>query len=174
MTIASNTAALKADAMAAVARETLGINRKKRMAEEDEIHRGFGGASIQIVTTIWNLLVPLIDKRDTAPKHLLWAKAFLKVHSTTAVHQRIVGWPDAKTHRKWTWHFFELIASLKDDVSLLDDRFANFDASANVSCLMSVDSIDCMIEELWRFGTGWHSKKFNGPGIKYEVGVRIK
>jgi hypothetical protein len=40
-------------------------------------------------------------------------------------------------------------------------------------CLISVDGVDCQIQEPWPFDEGIFSKKFNGPGYKYEVGVCI-
>ena len=38
-------------------------------------------------------------------------------------------------------------------------------------CLLSVDSTDCPIEEK---GKKWYSHMFKKPGVRYEVGVRIK
>lgn len=122
---------------------------QKSAKVEDQTLRSFFGASLNIITLLWNLLVPVLDMNGCHPKHLLWSLLFLKVYSTTAVHCRIVGWVDPKTFRKWSWHFLEKIASLKDDIIQLDNRFANFDGTA--SCLMSVDGIDCMINEPWPF-----------------------
>lgn len=54
----------------------------------------------------------------------------------------------------------------------LDNRFRGFDGTT--SCLMSIDGTDCPVFEPWPFDTKWYSQKFNGPGVKYEVGVNIK
>ena len=40
--------------------------------------------------------------------------------------------------------------------------------------MISIDGIDCPCSEQYHFSTDIFSKKFNGPGIKYEVGIRIK
>ncbi len=40
-------------------------------------------------------------------------------------------------------------------------------------CLVSVDGTDFRIQEPTPFWTGWHSKKFNGPGLRYEVAISI-
>lgn len=162
---------IDADAMMAVVRDVLAMPKQKREKEEDDICRSFFGAPIAVIVQVWNLVLPFIDMNGALPKHILWALVFLKTYSTTAVHCRIVGWPDPKTYRKWSWYFVELIASLKDDLIQLDDRFQGYNGS--VSCLMSIDGVDCMINEPWPFNEKWYSKKFNGPGVKYEVGVCI-
>ncbi len=40
-------------------------------------------------------------------------------------------------------------------------------------CLVSVDGTDFRIQEPMPFWSGWHSKKFNGPGLRYEVAISI-
>jgi hypothetical protein len=145
-------------------------------AEEDRIFRGFFGASIGVITTLWNLVEPLIDgahMRGAQPKHLLWALVLVKVYSTEDVHRRIVGWPDSKTYRKWSWYFLDLAASLRDDVIELDKRLDGVDPNTQLTCLMSVDGTDCPIMDPWPFDPKWYSEKFFGPGLKYDVGVSI-
>lgn len=39
---------------------------------------------------------------------------------------------------------------------------------------MTVDGTDCPIWQPTPFSTTWYSHKFNGPGIRYEVGVCIQ
>lgn len=114
------------------------------------------------------------DVQDSAADltHLLWALVFLKVYSTEEVHCRIVGWPSPKTFRKWSWYFVGKIAELKDEVIILDKRFEGFDAT-KTNCLLSIDGIDCPVNEPWPFESKWYSHKFNGPGVKYEVGISI-
>jgi hypothetical protein len=40
--------------------------------------------------------------------------------------------------------------------------------------MMSLDGTDCPVNEPWSFDKKWYSQKFNGHGVKYEVGVCIK
>lgn len=163
--------------MAVVAREVLGIPLDKNYTEtrDDETSRGFFGAPISVITILWNRIYPSLEGDSKAaganPKHLLWALVFLKVYSTTLVHCRIVGWPDPKTYRKWSWLFVRRIANLKDDIIRFDKRFDGWNGSAKA--LISIDGIDCMINEPWPFDTTYYSQKFNGPALKYEVGVCI-
>ena len=144
----------------------------------DSTFRGFFGASISVITHIWNRLQPFIDDEHAAsshhPRHLLWSLVFLKIYSTEEVHCRIVGWPAPKTFRKWSWYFVGKIAQLKDEVILLDKRFDGYDETSVSNCIMSIDGIDCPVNEPWPFDSKWYSHKFNGPGVKYEVGVSVK
>ena len=41
-------------------------------------------------------------------------------------------------------------------------------------CLVSVDGTDFRIQEPTPFSSGWHSKKFNGPGLRYEIAISIR
>jgi hypothetical protein len=66
-----------AAAMAAVARDVLNLPAMREQ-EEDEAFQSFFGASIHIVSILWNKLVPLIDLNGAHPKHLLWSLVFLK------------------------------------------------------------------------------------------------
>jgi len=156
---------LDADGMSAVGRDVLSLPQKSKN-EEDSIFKSHFGAGAHIIALLWNMLLPRIDLNGALPKHLLWSLVFLKVYSTTAVHRGIVGWPDANTYRKWCWYFLEKIASLRDEVIKLEDRFVGWDGVA--SCLMSIDGVDCMVNEPWPFDKKWFSEKFNGPGVKYE------
>jgi hypothetical protein len=40
--------------------------------------------------------------------------------------------------------------------------------------LISIDGTDCPVFEPWPWDPKWSSHKFNGPGVKYEVGVSIR
>jgi DDE superfamily endonuclease len=159
--------------MVVVARDVLGLPQDKAtdVKAENGRFRSFFGASIDVVVNVWNRLESTIDSA-AKPKHLLWSLVFLKIYGTEDVHCRITGWPDPKTFRKWTWYFLEQISALKDNVINLDNRFDGFDGSTN--CLISVDGTHCPVMEPWPFDRKWYSQKFNGPGVKYEVGVCIK
>jgi DDE superfamily endonuclease len=158
--------------MITVAREVLGMTTEARInaTAEDKRFRGFFGAPIDVTVIIWNELQP-IDEPSAEPKHLLWALVFLKIYATEEVHCRIVGWPNPKTFRKWSWFFVTKISDMKDAIIVFDRRFDGFDGSTN--CLISVDGTDCPVNEPWPFDRKWYSHKFNGPGVKYEVGVCI-
>jgi DDE superfamily endonuclease len=41
-------------------------------------------------------------------------------------------------------------------------------------CLVSVDGTDFKIQEPQLFNPAWYSHKFNGPGVRYEVGLAIR
>lgn len=43
-----------------------------------------------------------------------------------------------------------------------------------VTIHVSVDGTDCEIQEPSKFNKNWYSHKFNGPGIRYEIGLSIK
>ena len=134
------------------------------------------GASAEIVADIWNRIKvhgPIASGGE--PKHLLWALIHLKVYSTVETHCALVGWPCSRTFAKWSWYFVERIAELKDDLISLDNRFGGLvDGEAHTNCFMSVDGTDCPIYEPWPFNPGMFSQKFNGPALKYEVGVCLK
>lgn len=158
-------------------RETLSWppHRKWERQAVDTKCRSFFGAPTHVISILWNLLESHIDDATAKVKHLLYyALVFIKVYSTEDVHCCIVGWPDPKTFRKWSWYFLEKIAALKDEVIILDNRFFNgWDDSQGTHCLISIDGMDCMVNEPWPFQKKWYSEKFNGPGVKYEVGISI-
>jgi hypothetical protein len=51
------------------------------------------------------------------------------------------------------------------------NRYMNDNGSI---CLVSVDGTDFRIFEQFPFDPKWYSHKFNGPGIRYEVGICIQ
>ena len=164
------TTQLDSNAMAVIAIAVLEMPSYSEK-RQDEAFRSFFGVPLNVIVSVWNRIQPSVDEPGAHPKHLLWALVFLKTYATTAVHCRIVGWPDPKTYRKWSWYFLEKIAALKHDIIQLDNRFKDYDGSSH--CLISVDGIDCMVNEPWPFSTDMYSQKFNGPAVKYEVGVSI-
>jgi DDE superfamily endonuclease len=42
------------------------------------------------------------------------------------------------------------------------------------TCLITVDGVDCRIQEPGTFDKKWYSHKFQGPGVRYEVGICIQ
>lgn len=137
----------------------------------DRKTRGFFGAPCVVIEDLWHRMQPLDDPAGQRI-HLLWALVFLKVYSTEDVHCRLVGIKDPKTFRKWSWYMLSKIAGLKGSVIDFDKRFDGWDGHSN--CLISVDGTDCPVNEPWPFDGKWYSKKFNGPAVKYEVGVCIQ
>ena len=157
--------------MADIARNMLDMHGANKSDDKD--FRSFFGAPIPIINLLWTMIAAKGPLRKGAhPQHLLWALVFLKCYNTTTVLRRICGWPSEFNYREWCWYFIEKIADLKVDVIKLDNRFHGFDGTAK--CLLSVDGIDCMINEPWPFEEKWYSQKFNGPAVKYELGVCIK
>ena len=53
----------------------------------------------------------------------------------------------------------------------LDSRYV---AANGSECLLSVDCVDFSIQEPFPFDPIWYSHKFNGPGVRYELGVVIQ
>ena len=92
-------------AVEAVAREVIQWPASKKWTPNtaDAVFRGYFGAPVSIVAEIWNMIEYSLTENEQV-KHLLWALVFLKTYSTELVHCGMVGWPDAKTFRKWTWH----------------------------------------------------------------------
>lgn len=149
-------------------------NRKWKDTVEQAKFRSFFGCSCKVATDLWNRLEKGLKQRSL-PKHLLWTLVFLKHYSTEEVHTRIVGWPDPKAYREWVWYMLGKICELKDTIIVLDNRFEGVDFSKppRRNCYISVDGFDSPINEPWPFRPTWYSQKFNGPGVKYEVGVCI-
>ena len=120
------TSPVNADHVTRVAREVLGNEGRTMNANaEDRMCRSFFGAPAAVIATLWNRLQPLDSNAKL--KHLLWSLVFLFVYSMEEVHCRIVGWPNAKTYRKWTWYMLEKIAALKDEVISLNNHFQGYD-----------------------------------------------
>ena len=157
-------------------------NRKWKSNNLNERIRSFFGAPCSIIAMVWNRIWERLDpgEKDEVCKrgkpqcqYLLYALLFLKVYSTEEVHCSIVGWPSAKTFRKWSWFFINKIAELKEDVICLDKRFDELQADVHVNCFISVDGTDCPVFEPWPFDEKMCSHKMNGPALKYEVAVAI-
>lgn len=146
-------------------------NRRWNEAAEERRFRAHFGCSIVVATDVWNRIAPNLHS-GCQEKHLLWSLVFIKIYGSEDVHCRIVGWPDPKTFRTYSWYILEKISNLKDEVIVLDNRFEGYDGS--VQCLMTIDCTDCPVMEPWPFKEMWYSQKMNGPALKYEVGVCIK
>jgi hypothetical protein len=86
----------------------------------------------------------------------------------------LLGWPSVPTFRKWAWYFVERISGLKDDIIRIENRFEGLGDVVYTNCFMSSDCVDCPCFESWPWTKRMFSKKMNGPGIKYKVGVCIK
>ena len=79
------------------------------------------GTSMPIVSMVWSMLLEEdVLPEGGRPKHLLWARHFLKVYPLQAPGCAAVGGSagavDAKTHKKWVWAFIDAIAELVDEV----------------------------------------------------------
>lgn len=168
-------AALTPNVLADIARHMLGMEGGPKTTDDKDF-RSFFGAGIVVIHLLWNRILtqphqpPL--STNAQPKHLLWAMVFLKCYNSTTVLRRICGWPSETTYREWTWYFLNRISALKLDVINVNNRFDGYDGTTQ--CLLSVDGVDCPIQEPWPFEEKWYSQKFNGPAVKYEVAVCIR
>ena len=126
---------------------------------------------------MWKIIEPIINEAGTECKHLLWSLVFLKINgSLEDVHCAIVEWPCKQTFSEWSWCLVEKICDFQDDVIVFGNQF-NGQPDLNdikFDCMISIDGIDCLCSESYPFSTDVFSKKFDGPGIKYEVGICIK
>jgi hypothetical protein len=165
-------AAVDASTMAEIARNMLRMGSVVQKGDDKTFRSAFG-APMSIIAKIWGMILSKGNLRHGAhPRHLLWAFVLLKTYGTQPVCRCICGWPAEKDYREWSWYFVGRIADLQADVIKLDNRFDGYQAGTH--CLISVDCIDCMINEPWPFDEKWYSQKFNGPGVKYEIAVCIK
>jgi hypothetical protein len=92
--------------------------RKSFKGLDKEICRSLLGTSYNVCSEIWNLIDPSTknELQGAEPKHMFWALVFLNVYATEPVLTRVVGGPDDKTFREWTWKFVREIAGLKPKV----------------------------------------------------------
>lgn len=168
---------LTPDLCATLARDIFGKpgwrKRKSFKALDKEICSSLLGASFPVCCELWNQIEP--SKKDALkgahPKHLFWALVFLNCYSTVPVLTRVVGGPDDKTFREWSWAFVAEIAGLKPNVIVFNNRFRGWDGEA--VCLISIDGTDCAIKEIYPFNPSIFSQKLNGPAFKYEIGACI-
>lgn len=131
-----------------------------------------------IVSAIWTLLIQagwLNTQNNPQPRHLLWALFFLKCYSSEETNAASVGGVDEKTFRKHAWFNVRGLAFLSDVVVRWENRYLG---DTGERALITVDGTDCPIQEPfpWRDGVNckFFSHKFNGAGLKYEIGVSIK
>ncbi|KAL9183038.1 hypothetical protein ACHAXT_004825 [Thalassiosira profunda] len=126
-----------------------------------------------VCADIWAMINPREEISPYAkPVHLLWGLMLMKVYSTEEVLSGIAGVTE-KTYRKWAWTFIRATSDLSYSVIRLEHRF-NDDVGNIIK--LSVDGTDCRINKPRKggFDTGWYSHKFNGPGVRYEVGLNIR
>lgn len=178
---------LSPDMCAILAREMFkketGYTNKTNTKLDEEICSSLIGTTYNVCSELWNHIDPLnnlalqelhpkIQIQQAHPKHLFWALLFLKCYCTEPILTRLVGGVDNKTFRKWSWAFVDGISLLKQRIIKLENRFMGWDGLS--VCLISVDGMDCAIQEIWPFDKEIFSEKMNGPGYKYEIGVCIK
>ena len=147
--------------------------RRLSEGEETKRFRAHFGISFLVMSELWSLLNPYeqISKRAQA-KHLLWTLVYLKVYQTEAIHCTIVKCKTRETFRNWVRKFTTAIRELEPQVIQFENRWNLWDGIT--PCLITVDGTDVQINEPTPYNPIWFSHKFNGPGIKYEVGCCIK
>ena len=159
-----------------IAREMLKLPTKETTVCTDSERRMFRatlGVSFTTASTLWNMLDPKSKISNRAePKHLLWTLVFLKVNKTEPIHLQITGCKSRDTFRQWVNRFATAIADLETNVIVFENRFIDWDGKTQ--CLMSIDGTDIPIFEPGVRSSLWWSHKFNGPGIRYEVGTCIR
>jgi len=140
---------------------------------ERRIFRATLGVSFRIVAELWNKLDPTSKISNRAnPKHLLWTLVFLKVNKTEPIHLKITGCKSRDTFRHRVGRFAAAIAALQSTIIVLANRFNDWDGKTQ--CLMCIDGTDVPIYEPGVRSSIWWSHKFNGPGVRYEVGTCIR
>jgi len=176
------------DAIEEAAKEATGWPDHRRKWEgrnKANVFRSLFGCSSTIAAELWERIVDIDDDEEktveemrATHKHLLYALLFLKVYGPNEmVHCAIFGYPDEETFRKYQWYFVKIIAHLQHDVIVFHDRFAGEEDLDDIQhdCMMSIYCTECPCYEPGdEFDKQMYSKKHNGPGIKYEIGVCIR
>lgn len=133
-------------------------------------------ATPRMCSITWDTIKPEENMQgNPLPKHLTWALMFMNLYLTEVISTSLAG-ADEKTFRKWVWLFVEAIEAKTYDVIRFERRLEN--RNGNV-CTISVDGVDFAIMEPrpnWnnkRRWSGYFSEKFNGPGLRYEIGMCI-
>jgi hypothetical protein len=68
-----------------------------------------------------------------------------------------------------------VIHNIRDNFRIPKDFVGKSVSRRYWQCLFSaVDGTDVRIQEPTPFSSGWHSKKFNGPGLWYEIAISIR
>ena len=140
---------------------------------ERRMFRATLGASFLTISELWNMLNPTTNISNRArPKHLLWTLVFLKVNKSEPVHLQLTGCKSRDTFRQWVKRFAEAIADHESQVIVFENQFKNWDGKTQ--CLLCIDCTDVPILEPGDRSAVWWSHKFNGPGVRYEVGTCIQ
>ena len=138
---------------------------QKRFTERQFIAH-FGATKLVVAVLIIRIEDECDD--DLQPLHLLMGLHFLKVYATESVnaaHFRC----DENTYRNHAWRAIRFLSDLK--LIVWSDRH-KYGYIVN-RCKVLIDGTDCRIFESTPFDPKWFSHKFNGPGIRYEVGLAI-
>lgn len=151
--------------------DMLGLSNSKSVENKRTIRSVFG-ISFQVMAELWRLLKPTKKiARGARPRHLLWAFIFLRVYGSEKQNCLLAKCKCRKTYRFWTWAFLEALANLDQKLIRFEKRFEGWDPTN--AALITVDGTDCRIKEPSPFNPVWWSHKFNGPGVKYEIGICI-
>jgi hypothetical protein len=159
-------------------------------------YRSHFGCSERLTALAWNRMVSdgcLPTKAQ--PKHLLWTLFWMKSYETEEICCSTCNVGCENTFRKWrglmlqALKFMDLVSPFliscpstmmnrinftwcHDTLQIrLENR--NMNDIGNI-CRMSVDGTDFRIREPQPFNPKWYSEKFNGPRLRYEVGICIR
>lgn len=142
-------------------------------------------------------LYPKVRFDNTEPRHLLWVLHHFFTNPTEEIGSSFFG-VTPKTYRKYVWVMAYFLQELSSHIVSLTEHstiqylFCPFVFSTHLlyfwqvqlnnryirstgcECLMTIDGIDLQINEPTQFDPLWFSHKFNGPALRYEVGVSIQ
>jgi hypothetical protein len=139
-------------------------------SELDDYRSAVIGTTFSVCLTIWKM-AELSSLEGAQPKHLLWALCFLKVYPTQLILCILLAVKSKTTAMKWIWIIVECIFELHVKVIRFENRFIGWNKKSQ--SLLVVDGKDCRIPEQYPFDPKWYSHKFDGPGVRYEIGVSI-
>lgn len=172
-------------------------NGRTNSADFQRAYREMFGCSPRVCVTLWRHADVRLVYLGAHPQHVLWALLFLKVYATN-VPLCVLAGTSRPTYTKWVWRYIPSIAKLRPRVVRLfcsgyvvpvwypltlspfaqirlENRFrtGRF-GNCNRSCKMTIDGTDFRIQQPAPYSTTWYSHKFEGPGVRYEVGVCIQ
>ena len=130
------------------------------------------------VNTIYDLLNNIQDEslgnyriKTPNPTHLIFALYFLKKYPTA---HEFAGKCNSteKTVLSRSWRYVRAIQALKE--KKIEWIFGDGNIKNNEYFIVSVDGVHCRIyEPRTQPSSGWYSKKSNGAGLSYELGVAV-
>jgi len=128
------------------------------------------GVSPNVTAMAWEymLLSPDTEEKKVVLQDLLKVLHFLKCYSTETHSCQLFNCTE-KTFRSKYKPALIILAGIPIICFEKRRTLQNIRHKAKIS----IDGTDCMIQEQSPFDSKWWSVKFNGPGLRYEVGICI-